>query len=67
MSRTAAKANLSLADEQAKMAGIVHNIESVDQLDEAPSAYKDIEEVIKLEADLVAPVIKLTPLAVVKG
>ena len=67
MSRTAAKANLSLADEQAKMAGIVHNIESVDQLDEAPSAYKDIDEVIKLESDLVAPVIKLRPLAVVKG
>ena len=67
MSRTAAKANLSLADEQAKMAGIVHNIESVDQLDEAPSAYKDIDEVIRLESDLVAPVIKLRPLAVVKG
>ena len=67
MSRTAAKANLSLKDEQAKMAGIVHNITSVDQLDEAPSAYKDIEEVIKLESDLVTPVIKFKPLAVVKG
>ena len=67
MSRTAAKANLSLKDEQAKMAGIVHNINSVDQLDEAPSAYKDIEEVIKLESDLVTPVVKFKPLAVVKG
>lgn len=67
MSRTAAKANLSLKDEQARMAGIVHNINSVDQLDEAPSAYKDIEEVIKLESDLVTPVIKFKPLAVVKG
>ena len=67
MSRTAAKANLSLKDEQARMAGIVHNINSVDQLDEAPSAYKDIEEVIKLESDLVTPVVKFKPLAVVKG
>ena len=49
------------------MAGIVHNINSVDQLDEAPSAYKDIEEVIKLESDLVTPVVKFKPLAVVKG
>lgn len=67
MSRTAAKANLSLKDEQARMSGIVHNIKSVDQLDEAPSAYKDIEEVIKLESDLVTPVVKFRPLAVVKG
>lgn len=67
MSRTAAKANLSLKGEQARMAGIVHNITSVEQLDEAPSAYKDIEEVIKLESDLVTPVVKLKPLAVVKG
>lgn len=67
MSRTAAKANLSLKDEQARMAGIIHNITSKDQLDEAPSAYKDIEEVIKLESNLVTPIIKFKPLAVVKG
>ena len=67
MSRTAARANLSLKDEQARMAGIVHNITSEAQLDEAPSAYKDIDEVIKLESDLVKPIIKLKPLAVVKG
>ena len=67
MSRTAAKANLSLKDEQARMAGIVHNITSEAQLDEAPSAYKDIDEVIKLESDLVKPITKLRPLAVVKG
>lgn len=67
MSRTKAKADLSLKDEQAKMSGIVHNITSADQLDEAPSAYKDIDEVIKAEADLVKPLYKLRPLAVVKG
>lgn len=67
MSRAKAKENLSLANEQARMAGIVHNIHSVDQLDEAPSAYKDIEEVIMQESDLVKPLVRLKPLAVVKG
>lgn len=36
-------------------------------LSEAPGAYKDIEEVIANEADLVTPIVKLTPLAVLKG
>lgn len=67
MSRTRAQAELSLKDEQEKMKNIIHNMTSEKQLDEAPSAYKDIDEVIKLEADLVKPIIKLVPLAVVKG
>ena len=66
MSRTRAQAELSLKQEQLKMKNIIHNMSTVKQLDEAPSAYKDIEDVIKLESDLVTPVIKLTPLAVVK-
>ncbi len=36
-------------------------------LGEAPQAYKDIESVIDSEADLVKPVVKLHPIAVVKG
>jgi len=36
-------------------------------LSEAPQAYKDIETVIEAERDLVEPVVKLRPLAVVKG
>jgi tRNA-splicing ligase RtcB len=36
-------------------------------LGEAPLAYKDIDEVIKAELDLVEPLVKLSPLAVVKG
>lgn len=67
MSRRRAKAELSLADEQAKMTGIIHRMNSVDALEEAPSAYKDIEDVIQLESALVKPVLKLKPLAVVKG
>lgn len=36
-------------------------------LSEAPQAYKDIEEVISSERDLVEVRVRLTPLAVVKG
>ena len=39
---------------------------SVD-LSEAPQAYRDIETVIEAERDLVEPVVKLRPLAVLKG
>jgi tRNA-splicing ligase RtcB len=36
-------------------------------LSEAPLAYKDIDEVIEAELDLIKPLVKLRPLAVVKG
>jgi tRNA-splicing ligase RtcB len=36
-------------------------------LSEAPLAYKDIDEVIQAEMDLIEPVVKLNPLGVVKG
>ncbi len=36
-------------------------------LGEAPQAYKDIESVIESELDLIQPIVKLRPLAVVKG
>ena len=47
--------------------GILHSIRGIDQLDEAPSAYKDIETVMKNQEDLVEILVELTPLAVVKG
>ena len=36
-------------------------------LGESPLAYKDIDEVIKSELDLIKPLVKLKPLGVVKG
>lgn len=36
-------------------------------VDEAPVAYKDIEEVMAASANLVRPMIRLTPLGVLKG
>ena len=67
LSRTQAQQQLSLEAEQQRLSHVVHTLQSASQLDEAPSAYKDIEEVIRWEGDLVRPVVRLTPLAVVKG
>lgn len=67
LSRSQAQQTLSLETEQERMKDIVHNMHSQSQLDEAPSAYKDIEEVMQQEADLVRPLVRLRPLAVIKG
>jgi tRNA-splicing ligase RtcB len=67
MSRTAARSKLNLQEEQDKMQGIVHNMCRAGQLDEAPSAYKNIDEVMENQTDLVEIMHKLTPLAVVKA
>jgi tRNA-splicing ligase RtcB len=47
--------------------GIIHSIRTKDNLDEATGAYKDIETVMANQEDLVKVLVKLTPLAVVKG
>ena len=69
MSRTQAIKTLSLEDEIKKMEskGIIHGMRSQRDLDEAASAYKDIDQVIALEADLVKVKTKLEPIAVIKG
>ena len=67
MSRKKAKENLSIEHEQEIMGSIIHNIVSQDQLDEAPSAYKDIDTVMEEQKDLVKTLVQLKPLAVVKG
>lgn len=69
MSRTAAVNTLSLEDEVNKLEdqGIVHAIRSKRDLEEAAGAYKDIDQVIALEADLVRVKTKLRPVAVIKG
>lgn len=46
---------------------IIHSIRNRSDLDEAPSAYKNIDEVIALQTDLIDVLVKLTPLAVIKG
>jgi len=69
MSRSKAKANLSLEDEVNKLdkQGIIHSIKGIGNLDEASGAYKDINLVMAEQKDLVDILVKLQPLAVVKG
>lgn len=67
MGRKQAIRALHLAEEQQKMNGIVHGLRSQNSLDEAPGAYKDIAEVMRLQQDLVSISLTLTPLASVKG
>jgi tRNA-splicing ligase RtcB len=67
MGRNQAKNTLNLEDEQTKMSGIVHGLQSIGDLDEAPGAYKDIDEVMENQSDLVKIKVKLRPLASIKG
>jgi tRNA-splicing ligase RtcB len=81
MSRTAACERLTVEECNKAMDGIVfdrwskfrpkrrNKQEKKDlwDLSEAPLAYKDIDEVIQAEIDLIEPVVKLSPLGVVKG
>lgn len=67
MGRKQAIRELDLKEEQKIMGDIIHNIEDKKQLDEAPSAYKDINKVMENQKDLAEIHIELKPLAVIKG
>ena len=67
MGRKDAVRTLNLKDEQNKMIGIVHGLRDASNLDEAPGAYKNIDEVMKNQEDLVEIKISLKPLASIKG
>lgn len=69
MSRTKAIQTLDMQQEVAQLEskGIVHAIRCQDDMQEASGAYKDIEEVIANELDLVKVKKRLLPVAVIKG
>jgi tRNA-splicing ligase RtcB len=76
LGRREAQRTLSAAECERAMAGIVHGTASAGRLrgfrsgldiSEAPQAYKDIEDVMRSQADLVEPVVRLLPLGVLKG
>lgn len=69
LSRKMAVKTLDMQQEVAQLEakGIVHAIRSQDDMQEASGAYKNIEEVIANEADLVKVKTKLFPVAVIKG
>ena len=69
MSRKEAVRKLNFNDEIKILddQGIVHGIRHQKDLDEAPGSYKDINEVMSNQSDLVDIVMELTPIAVIKG
>ncbi len=69
MGRNEAIRTLSLEEEQRKLdkKGILHAIRGKRDLEEAPSAYKNITQVMANQEDLVKIKVELSPLAVVKG
>jgi tRNA-splicing ligase RtcB len=69
MSRSAAVKNLNLKEEMRKLdeQGVIHSIRGKSDLEEAASAYKNIEQVMAFQADLVKIKVELSPLAVIKG
>jgi tRNA-splicing ligase RtcB len=68
MGRREAKRELDLEEQQAIMKGIVNRLDA-ERLDEAPGAYKDPDEVIRVcvENELLEVVEVLSPIANVKG
>lgn len=69
MGRKDASRKLNLEEEIKKLddQGIVHGIRNVDDLDEATGAYKNIDEVMENQKDLVEILVELSPLGVIKG
>ncbi|MDD3003078.1 MAG: RtcB family protein [Candidatus Shapirobacteria bacterium] len=69
LGREQAKRTLNLNEEIKKLEnlGVLHTIRGVRDLEEATSAYKDINIVMENQKDLVKILVELTPLAVVIG
>ncbi len=69
MGRRQARRELDLETELRKLSRqrVIHSIRSRKDLDEAPGAYKDIDQVMADQADLVEILEQLSPLAVIKG
>jgi tRNA-splicing ligase RtcB len=66
MSRGQAKREITLNDFRDSLAG-TYSAPSLECIDEAPGAYKDIDRVIELQQDLLYVVNTFTPLMTVKG
>jgi tRNA-splicing ligase RtcB len=69
MGRKQAQRELNLEHEIEIMEsqGIIHGIKTIENLDEAAGAYKDIDTVMENQNDLIKILVELKPLAVIKG
>jgi tRNA-splicing ligase RtcB (3'-phosphate/5'-hydroxy nucleic acid ligase) len=69
MGRKQAQRELNLENERniLNSQNIIHDVNGIENLDEAPSAYKDIDKVMQNQIDLVKIKTELKPMAVIKG
>ncbi|QSQ11691.1 RtcB family protein [Myxococcus landrumensis] len=68
LTRREARARIRPAALEQALRRVVHDSgRAASLVEEAPAAYRDIAEVLEDEADLVTPVRRLTPMAVLKG
>lgn len=67
MGRGDAIRNLKLEEEQKKVEGVITGLRNAQNLDEAPGAYKSIDEVMSNQSDLTKIKVKLLPMANIKG
>lgn len=70
LSRSEARRQISVAELQHQMRHVVFpKIRGLDHslVEESPRAYKDIKEILAQQSDLVKPILRLEPLAVIKG
>ncbi len=68
LTRTEARARIRPAALEHALRRVVYDRgRAASLVEEAPAAYRDITEVLEDEADLVTPLLRLTPLAVLKG
>jgi tRNA-splicing ligase RtcB len=69
MSRRQARKQLNLAEERKNLQkqGVIHSLNSPKDLDEATSAYKNIDQVMHNQQDLVDIYVELAPMGVIKG
>ena len=69
MGRKQAQRSLNLTAEKAALdaKGIIHSVRHVEDLDEAPSSYKNMDIVMAEQQDLVKILVELSPLGVIKG
>ncbi len=68
LTRTQARAEISRDRLRHQLRRVVHDVERERSLvEEAPDAYRQIAEVLEDEVDLVRPLLRLEPIAVLKG
>ncbi|MGC9330000.1 MAG: RtcB family protein, partial [Candidatus Hinthialibacter sp.] len=68
LGRKQAKKLISASDFQKQLKDVIVVTPKMNSIiDEAPAAYKNIEDVMRLQSDMVEVVYRLRPLVVVKG